>query len=497
MSRYAAFLCALGAIALVRPAYCASDTQKLVVGNMTISYPEGLESQAKQLAQATQSALSTRRKLHNAARLAPTPENIAAYCRAIIQALGMPEQENWIQGVLLQSKLQDLPETIWRDLRLYKPTDLKDNVIKLDYVQLAYDPATDSVHYHFSMEVRPGAAEPQDRFLPVLVGRDGAIKIVQDKSLDEGLAALFDSVEISMYVALTHEPAEALIVMPGGHGGCLHPFARWFNEGAANWIALNLSLQFAPHLTKTLTAGMRPNAETKKLAARVNLLTWGQVMWAGPPTGAQDSALELACYACATEAVSRMLADQPPGTLARIMQKLKGRQAPDTNAICSAIRTVTGKDARAILLDYVPPDVRKGVLAGQSPALVRSAKARIAAGDFGASAQLLKRAVSMCPDHMEDWNYLAYASLKAGKPKAEVDGQIRMFNALSFARTAPYIFDYSEDPDWRYVTARYFQTGGNRDAARSEYLRILKSHPDHALTRAALDELDKQQPTGH
>ena len=143
--------------------------------------------------------------------------------------------------------------------------------------------------------------------MPVIVRDDGTFRTAAGLGPAEDLAGKLDQVMESgatmIRGALVHEDAEIML----GILGFDHPFARWFNEGGANWVALQVVAQVAPEYLQLCRESFLPGREADPLRERINLLTWTQFTYGREFVVVGDAGLDEAHYPYATELIERLL----------------------------------------------------------------------------------------------------------------------------------------------------------------------------------------------
>jgi hypothetical protein len=378
---------------LVLAASCSrvhAETQKLKVGEITISYPAGLESQAKELAKVAPKVISPRREklltIHNA--LSDTKGTV----KRITDLMGCPECAQTPTEVLSAFRaLTTFYQGFFTDLRLYRDTDLMSpGGITEGALQITYDSETGKADV--SMESKAGQAMEGSAFLPLPVGTDGRFQAA-GMSLRDSLVEYYDGICWSAFSPL-HEAAENILLNDLGFS---HPFSRWFNEGVATWVELRVAHQLIPsRLSREHKKQNFAGQKEKSLKGKVNLIAWPL---ASLESQCPSAEISTACYSFAVEAIDRMLGDKP-GAIAKVTAKLKGGRSPDTDEICAAITEVTGRDAKSILLDYVPDYVRAGLKSGEPESLRKDALQKLHRRDYAGGAKLLSRLLEMTPSNV-------------------------------------------------------------------------------------------------
>lgn len=464
-----------------------AETQKLQVGDITISYPAELEPQAKELAKVAPKVITPRREklltIHNA--LSDTKGAV----KRITDLMGCPECAQTPTEVLSAFRtLTTFYQGFFTDLRLYRDTDLmsRGGITEGD-LQVTYDPETGKADV--SMESRADQAMEGSAFLPLPVGTDGRFPDA-GMSLHDSLVEHYDCICWSACSPL-HEAAENILLNDLGFS---HPFSRWFNEGVATWVELRVADQLLPsRLSREHKKQSFAGQREKSLKGKVNLMAWPLAPLESQCLSAEEEEISATCYSFALEAIDRMLGDKP-GALAKVTAKLKGGRSPDTDKICAAITEVTGRDAKSILLDYVPDYVRAGLKSGEPESLREDALQKLHARDYAGGAKLLSRLLEMTPSNVNARLDLARAMRKSGAPKSESERMIIIAVMVLQSSEVRKFELCASDADSKYVAARALQVAGDKQNAKAKLEQVLKLDPGHADALSALKELESASP---
>jgi len=376
-------------------------SEKITIDGIAVSYPKGLESQAKELAAICQQVIPPRRSAFLAAGSALSDHG--ALARRVSVLVGCPEHADWAERALshllsANSAIDMALLPMFSDVRIYREADLKaSGGVHSGVVDLGYDNRTDQftlqVSFHHNSEAPDQSSGAG--FLPTVVREDGTFRT--RGALAENVSGILDTLAlrpaITMRAAMVHEAAELVLV----RAGFSHPFTRWFSEGVANWVELQVVAQAAPDHLQLCRERLLPGDEAEPWRERINLLSWTQLTHARELVALGDEGLDEAHYPYATELIGRLLEGQPEGTLAKVVGELKGLEQPDTGAICQAFGQVTGKDAWSMLLEYVPARVRDGLAHGLADTKLREGYEALSAGRLPQAAARLKEALEMCP----------------------------------------------------------------------------------------------------
>jgi tetratricopeptide (TPR) repeat protein len=470
------------------PAPAAEQTRKLKVGEITITYPVDMKPQAEALAGRLREIMPQREAEIRAFHKAIDEGRVAT---RITQLLGYPGARPHVQRALKEM------EPVFRqvqghasNLRLCRDEDsVPDGSLRGSFTIGRKDGG---------FFYRPSASEPvakTDLFLAIIPRDDGTFTFAADPSgytatepQGADVLELYADGLVALRFTRIHEAAE-MAVVNGLH--LYSPFSRWFNEGVANWVTGKMANELAPKLRQRVDT--YPDPEVKpELRARVNLPAWLQNNFGNPSPSPEEETLSTLNYHVATKAVKRMFEGQPDDALARVLAILRKRPMAYSNEIGYAITEVTGRDARAILAEYTPEAVRKGIAEGAPARLRREADVQMDRKEWEKAISLLSQTIEMAPTDPDDHAFLAVCMRLAGRPKEVSEREIAITAALSAAHEWPALRTISSDPAWNdemyYVYGRLEYKGGDADAARRYYDQCSRTHAD---AQAALKELGR------
>jgi tetratricopeptide (TPR) repeat protein len=452
---------------------------ELKVGEITVTYTDGCEKQASTVALAAQKVMPAAKSQFSAA--AKAVSDVDDVARRVTDLLGCPEYFSRAKKlaeacVALNNAL--IPS--FGNILLINESDIKTpGSLKMGCTTLSYDPGSD--RYSVLITVgEDGAKEPVAR--PVVVRDDGSI-YTKGLSLDEYLADWYDQVSA---FAVVHEVAEMTL-----SDGCQlrHPFARWFNEGVANWVAARTVADISPDLAGVARESFLPCPKDHKWRSKVNLPAWPQLTYSKPRTEDQE-AIESANYRYAAEAIDKLIGDQSDGTLARVVSKLRSTKNPDTDAICEAVQAVTGKNAGSIVAEYVPRDIRAGMRNGRAVILSNEFLEEVKSADYKGAVKTLESYLLYRPTDMAARFNLAWAMRRCGMPRADVEQQICLVAELVRSRLLASFTPCQEDEESYYLFGRLAQLAGDKPRAKSAYQKALALKPGHRDAESALEELE-------
>jgi hypothetical protein len=460
--------------------------QKLVVGDITISYPTGLDSQAQQVAEVCRTVVTPRlEKFRAIARSFSDPRSSA---RALTRLLGCPEEEESAAALMAEvGEVITFLEPMYTNVRIYREADLKaSGGVSGGAVSLAYIPAEDRFQFQVDFHTTRSEGQdlrspPRESFLPVVVRDDGSFRAQQGLAAHMGgiLDNLATPGALNVNFAVIRLAASALLIRRCGPD----PFTQWFSDGVAQWVTPRVVQEIAPDYAAQCREMLLPNAPTPEARARVNLLAWPL----GEDPRPQDAKDEECAY-CAYELMDRLLRDRPAGTLAAIMDKLKDQKPPDTEAILRALDAVLGVDSRSLLLEYVPEPVRTGLREGRPAKLREEGYQALRDGEYSKAVKLLSDALEMTPSDADMRVNLAIAMRRSGIPKQGSERQIRLAAALArdWADREFALQGKADDETW-YVLGRIAQQREKIPEAEALFGRLPASHADG---QAALKQIE-------
>jgi len=489
--------------------------QKLTVGDITVSYPTGLEAQARDLMAVSQRVIPPRRARIPAVTQAFLDQKGMA--ERVADLLGCPERIDTAHRTVsaVVSGVETLTDALFlpmlSDARIYREADLKASGGLHDgVVDLTYDPSTDRFMLQICSGITgEGVNTPAGKgFLPFVVRDDGTFRTPPGLGLAEWVAQPIDELAvgsaITLRAATIHEAAE--VILDGL--GCDHPFTRWFSEGVANWVALQVVAQVAPEYLQLCREHFLPGREANPLRERINLLAWTRATYEREFVVAGDRGLDEASYLYATELIDRLLQGQPAGTLAKVVGKLKGAQPPDSDAICQAFREVMGKDARSMLLEYVPTHVRDGLAQGLAATKLQEGYQALSAGQLPRAATLLKEALEMSPSDADAHLNLAIIVRRAlrgpqlpdpgtaQRRRLESERHIAIAAALTKRDPSrPFQIHGPVDNEARYALGRAEQFRGRIQEAKDILSQLPQGHEDAQEALKEIAEEERASPS--
>jgi hypothetical protein len=465
------------------PAFAKDRMHEIKSHDITVCYPEGLESQAKDVCETADKVITP--KIAEFLSAAKTLQYDKIVDR-IVTLTGCPDRRESLQKLCLGCRqLLDAEIVMAQNLKLYRESDirktgkLKDGIVEIDYNQ-------DEDTFGYTISIERNARSNQKAFMPIVVRNDGSI-YTNKKTLEDRLA---EAIEPQGLLFVLHETAEFAVVDTSHH-----PYTRWFNEGTANWVMLRLTHEILPNYDQACIEACLPSDSDNSYRPKVNILAWPQNDFDSYNKTIEETAISEACYKFSTQAICKILDGQPADTLAKILGKLKRltyTKTPDTDQICNAISEVTGKYAKSTLLEYVPDEVRNGITNGEYGSLVIRAKQKLRDKDYASGIKQLYLYLSMKPCDPEARFDLAWALRHSDAPKRDSERQIKQLVGCLSVVGAADLSPIDEDAEAYYVFGRLAQLNRNKTQAEKSFKEAIRLAPDHADAKAALAELKKK-----
>jgi tetratricopeptide (TPR) repeat protein len=221
----------------------------------------------------------------------------------------------------------------------------------------------------------------------------------------------------------------------------------------------------------------------------VDLLSWPQRAFQNFRSPDFDPALETAQTQFSIRVISDLLDKNGALTLPRIMKEVNFNPNADTDTICAAIKKVTSKDFKSVLLDYVPADIREGIKSNEAPKLAKRAEELVAEKKLSDAADKLRKALTMNPHDANARLNLAWIERETGN---RLDSEIQIFVAARLLTNGSHSFHlYGESIEGNYVLGRLAILMGNIEYAKKLLQPVIEANPDHADAKRAIDEIEK------
>jgi len=472
------------ALALV-PANAACPAQNLKQissGGITVSYPDGLDAQAKKVMAIAQSTIKPSVDVHR--QIMSLLANPDAMADDITRMLGTEEKKDLVKTRLASYATRSaVLVAAFSNLRLVrKASAVATSGIDGGAMQLRYSKEKDEFNVAFD-DTDASPDKLKNSFFPVIVNPDGTIR--SEAKLGE-IALDFLGSGGALAIAPVHDTVSYLIA---DSLKIYHPLARWFNEGISGYVTRQIVAKYAPKLVPVANSLFAVSDESQKLRDKVNLYSWPQSAYLIKDPQEFDAKMETARTQFAIELVTNLLAKAGPQALSKIMGNLVYIGNPDTEAICAAIQKVTGIDFKSTLISYVPEEVRKGMASGEAARLVAQAEQQVKVKKWEDAAASLRQALEMTPDDVNARLNLAWIEREFGRRK---DSELQVFLLAALLKQQPYKFSvFVPAIEANYVMGRLAILMGNLQAAKQFLEPVLAYKPDHADAKRAMEEVRK------
>lgn len=461
----------------------AADGLKQISGSgITVSYPEGMDTQAKRVMAIAQSIIKPSIEVHR--QTVALLSDIDGMSKDMTTMLGADEKQDLAKNRLksFKDKSAALVAAFSNIKLIRKSSAIAADGLDAGVIRLRYTKNNDA----FNMVVEEQDVSPEKlkrSFFPVIVNADGTIR---GEAKVGQLALDFLGAGDPMAIAPVQDTVSYLIAEPLK---IYHPLTRWFSEGVSGYVTKQMVAKYAPKLNSLANALFSVSPKSRELRAKVNLPAWPQSAYVNRDPGAFDPELEAAQTQFAIEAVSGIVAKAGPQALPKIMNIVNYSGNPDTNAICAAIQKVTGTDFKPTLMSYIPQEARDGLASGEAPKLITKAQDLIGKKKWTEAAAVLREVLAMTPEDANVRLNLAWVIREFGQRR---DAELQLFMMAGLLRQQKYSFSlYAPTVEGNYVVGRLAIMMGNLEFAKQSLQTVLKYKPDHADAKRAMEEVDK------
>ena len=462
----------------------AADAKQISSGGITVSYPDGLDAQAKKVMAIAQAKIKPsvdfqRQTVALLSDVDGTAGDIAA-------SLGADEKKDTIKSRLqtFKDKAGGLVAAFSTIKLVRKANAVATNGVDAGLLQLRYVKDQDRDQFNLVFEEDDINADKLKRsYFPVIVNGDGSIRS-EDKIGQMALDFLGagDAMAIApVQETISYVIAEQLKIY--------NPMTRWFNEGVSGWLTKQMIAKHYPKLNGLANSLFSLNPTSEKYLDKVNLLAWPQAAYQNRDGAFFDPNVETAQTQCAIKIISDLLAKAGPQALPKIMNQLNYLGNPSTDAICAAIQKTTGTDFKQVLMSYVPASVKSGIASGEATKLTTKAEQLVGQKKWKESVEALRQALAMTPDDANARLNLAWIERELGERK---DGEIQIFLTAALLKQQKYSFHmYAYAIEASYAMGRLAILTGDLQAAKKFLEPVLQLKPDHADAKRAMEEIQK------
>ncbi|OFX14428.1 MAG: hypothetical protein A2Z18_07910 [Armatimonadetes bacterium RBG_16_58_9] len=464
----------------------ADDLQRLSEDGITVSYPAGMQVQAKRVLEIARQSFEPSIRVHR--ETVSLLSDVSAVSKSITDLLGADEKTDEVATRLqaFKDKSSALVKGFSNILLVKKIDAVRDTGVDGGILKVAYTEQGDD--FKMALWSEFDNAEVVERsFFPVIVNSDGSIR--SEKDLGK-IAEQFLGSGDPIAIAPIQETVGYIIAQ---QLKIYHPLSRWFNEGVSAWVMRRIVLQADPTLSALTDNMFSVSDRSEQLRGKVNLLAWPQFPFQNRNSPDYDPALEAAHTQYAIQLVSELLGDNGATLLPKLMNEISYTGNADTDSICKAVQKVTGQDLKAVLMSYVPEDVARGIKTGEAKQLASRAEAQIQNKQWDEAANTMLRALRMTPDDANLRLNLACAQREI-RQNVESEFQVFLLAALLQQGKQPFHL-FQNTLEGRYVLARLAILVGNLESAKAFLQPLIEQNPDHKDAKRAMEEIHKLEET--
>lgn len=477
----AAAVLMLSSASLAAPAP-QDDLKKLSEGGITVSYPAGMEVQAKKVMQIAQQTIKP--SIESNRRCVALLGDVDSMAKSIVDLLGTDEKFDETQNRLKGYKDKSAALAVcFSDIRLIKKTvaagagTIDAGILSVEYLQ-------DKDEFKMRLAADLGDQDKVSKsYFPVIVNPDGSIR--SENKLGE-MALEFLGTGDPVVIAPIHETVGYIIAE---QLKLYHPFGRWFNEGVGGWVTRTVITKADAKMGANVGKLMAVNGASKNVRDKINLYAWPQAAFQNRSDAGFDPKQEAAKTQFSIELISNLLGTNGATMLPKIIGEISYSGNPDTDAICKAIDKVTGKDSKAALLAYVPSDIRDGIESGEAKKLIAKAEELAKKSEWQGAVDTLRKALEMTPNDANARLNLACVEREIGDRR---DSEFQVFTVAALLKQGNQPFHLFVDTlEGRYVLGRLAMLVGNLQSARAFLEPLIEQKPDHPDAKRLLEEIDK------
>ena len=458
------------------------ELKKLSEAGITVSYPAGMEAQAKKVMQIARQSIKPAIESHR--KSAALIGDVDTMAKGIVTLLGRDEKLDETQNRLRGYKDKSTAlAACFSNIRLVKKTVAAGaGTIDAGVLSVAY--IVDKDEFKMTLAADLSDQEKVSKsYFPVIVNPDGSIR--SESKLGEMALQFLGSGDI-IVIAPVHETVGYIIAEQLKF---YHPFARWFNDGVSGWVARAVVTKADAKLGATMAKLIAVSDPSKNVHDKINLYSWPQTAFQNRNDPNFDPRQESAKTQYSVELISDLLGKDGAKLLPKIMNELSYSGNPDTESICKAIDKVTGKNSKAALLAHVPKEIRDGIESGEAAKLIAKAKELAKKNEWQGGVDSLRKALEMTPNDTGARLNLACLVREIGDRR---DSEFQVFIVAALLKQGKQPFDWYVDTlEGRYVLARLAMLVGNLESARGFLQPLIEQKPDHPDAKRLLDEIDK------
>lgn len=469
-------------LAFSSAACLAADMKQLSSGGIIVSYPPGMDAQAKKVMAIWQSQVKPSIDVQRQTSTVLT--NLDGISKDIAQMLGADEKQVLIKTRLesFKSKAQVMVAAFSTVKLVSKGSAVATQGVDASLVQLRYIKEKDEFTLVVDLqEVNPDKLKKS--FFPVIVNADGSIRSETKLS---AMALDFLGSGDALCLAPVHDTVG---YMMGEQLKIYHPLARWFNEGVSGYITRQIISKYSPKLNSLAKSLLSVSDAAREIRPKINLLAWPQLAYQNREKAVFDPVYEVAATQYSIEVISNLLAKANPKVLPKIVSSVSLLGNPDTDAICAAIKKATDTDLKQTLMTYVPQDVAGGITSGEAPKLIAKAEALVDQKKWQESAAALRQALDMTPADVNARINLAWIEREFGQRH---DSEVQIFLTAALLKQQKYSFHlWKFTVEGNYVAGRLAIMMGDLKTAKQCLETVLHYKRDHADAKRAMDDISK------
>ncbi len=210
----------------------------------------------------------------------------------------------------------------------------------------AYDKATDEVEYRMSFNSRTGGSgEPMEMSMPI-----SSLEAFETDIM-KVLSAMQETQKMIKIGLMFHEIVEPCLAVQLGSSA---PYLRWFREGMADVIALEIILKYMGGDAVEEFLTLRSTEKYEELQTQVNLRYWMLPDYCvGQPIPLErESRLNHARYNYAFAEARGLVDRHGVEVIRKILDKFREYEKREADALYGAIKEVTGEDMELRLQIY-------------------------------------------------------------------------------------------------------------------------------------------------
>ena len=473
-------------LALSSAACLAVEYKQLSGGGITVSYPPGMDAQAKKVMEIWKTSVKPSVDVQR--QTESLLSNTEGMSKDIAAMLGADDKQAMIKTRLDSFKTKaEVMVAAFSNIKLVsKGTAVATQGVDASLIQLRYVKDKDEFTLvPYLEDVNPDKLKKT--FFPVIVNADGSIRSETKLS---AMALDFLGAGDALALAPVHE---TVAYMMAEQLKIYHPLARWFNEGVSGYITRQMVSKYAPKLNNVASTLFSVSDKAKEVRGKINLLAWPQMPYQNRDRDVFDPVYDVASTQYSIEVITNLLAKENPTVLPKIISSVSYSGNQDTDALCAAIKKVTNTDFKSVLKTYAPKDVQDGIASGEAPKLVAKAEKLVDEKKWQDAAAALRQALAMDPTDVNARMNLAWIEREFDQRH---DSEIQVFLAAALLKQQKYSFHlWKFTVEGNYIAGRLAIMMGDLKTAKDCLDTVLYYKPDHVDAKRAMEEIRKLEDT--